>query len=195
MEPREITAHTPRRRDRAQNDPAWIERFLAEAPLGVLATSDAEGPSLNPNLFVYDPETRSIFLHTAHQGRTRDAVKEQPCVAFSAAHMGRLLPAESAVNFSVEYASVIVYGRASIVEERGPAKRALDLFMRKYAPQFEPGVDYRDTSDRDLARTSVLRIDVESWSGKCKEESSQSAGAYGYRPSDRPSADGRAGSR
>ena len=50
--------------------------------------------------------------------------------------------------------------------------------MAKYAPQFEPGRHYRDIEAKDLARTSVFRIDIESWSGKGK--TSDAADAYEY---------------
>ena len=98
--------------------------------------------------------------------------------AFCVAEMGRLLPAPAAINFSVEYASVVVEGTSRVVEDDDESYYALDLFMRKYAPQFEPGRDYRPAGARDLAKTSVFRIDIESWSAKGK--SSQAEDAYEY---------------
>lgn len=180
----EICYQQPRRKDRAQ-DEAWIRELLTRAPIGVLATSGNNGPALNPNLFVFDPSRDAIYLHTAKTGHTRANVEDRPRVAFCVAEMGRLLPSDAAVHFSVEYASVVLTGTSTVVEDADEASGALDLLMRKYAPQFEPGRDYRSVEGKDLARTSVFRIDIESWTGKGK--TSEAADAYHYQAGEHPS--------
>ena len=176
---RKIAFHMPRRRDRAVQDELWITELLNNAPIGVLATSGESGPALNPNLFAFDAEQNRIYLHTAKTGQTRDNVEKRPRVSFCVAEMGRLLPADAAVHFSVEYASVVLEGRAAVVEDADEATRALDLLMRKYAPQFEPGHHYRGIEAKDLARTTVFRIDIERWTGKAKTSDASDAYAYG----------------
>ena len=176
----EIAFNQPRRRDRAMAEEGWIEALLRRAPVGTLATAGERGPALNPNLFVYDGEERVLYLHTAKKGQTRSNLERTPRVAFSVAEMGRLLPAEHAVNFSVEFASVIAEGRATVVDEQAEARRALALFMEKYAPHLEMGTDYGGIRSKDLARTSVLKVEIESWSGKGK--TSDAADAYDYEP-------------
>ena len=157
-----------RRRDRAIEDREWIQQMLCRSPIGTLATIGPDGPKLNPNLFVFDPASNVIYLHTASKGRTRSTVETDSRAAFSVSEMGRLLPAGAAIDFSVEYASVIVEGRSSSVDDEAEARRALMLLMRKYAPQFEPEKDYRGIDHRDLSRTAVFRLDIERWSGKGK---------------------------
>lgn len=177
--PENIRFEKPRRKDRAIDDEAWIRAMLERAPLGTLATIDEGGPALNPNLFVFDPEARAIYLHTAKSGNTRTNVESRQRVAFCVSEMGRLLPADAAVHFSVEYASVIARGLASVVDDEAEAARALDLLMRKYAPHLEPGEHYRGVEAKDLARTSVYRVEIESWSAKGKV--SNAPDAYAYR--------------
>ena len=177
---REIAFNQPRRRDRGIDDDGWIEDLLQRVAVGTLATTGERGPALNPNLFVYDSDQRVLYLHTAKKGRTRSNLERHPRVAFSVAEMGRLLPAEHAVNFSVEFASVIVEGRAVVVDEEVEARRALALFMEKYAPHLEMGKDYGGIRPKDLARTSVIKVEIGSWSGKGK--SSDAADAYDYAP-------------
>ncbi len=176
--PQEIPFEQPRRRDRAMEDESWIRDFLLRVPLGTLATTGEKGPGLNPNLFVFDPSENVVYFHTAKTGKTRRSIERWPQVAFSVAEMGRLLPADAAMHFSVEYASVVIEGRAKVVEDLVEASRALDLLMKKYAPHLESGRDYRGISERDLVKTSVFRIDVESWSAKGK--TSEAPDAYSY---------------
>jgi nitroimidazol reductase NimA-like FMN-containing flavoprotein (pyridoxamine 5'-phosphate oxidase superfamily) len=167
-----------RRRDRGKDD-AWIREFLRSAPFGFLATLGEEGqPYLNSNLFVFDDEERCLFLHTHRTGRTRTNVEAHEKVAFSVAAMGRLLPASEALEFSVEYAGVVVFGVGRVVEDAEEAARGLRLLLEKYAPHLEYGVDYRGTTPDELERTAVYRIDIEAWSGKQKEAPADFPGAY-----------------
>lgn len=171
-----------RRRDRGRND-AWVAAFLKRAAYGFLATvGEAGQPFLNSNLFVFDDsgDGRRIYLHTHRTGRTRDNLEGAEKVAFSAVAMGRLLPAPEALEFSVEYAGVVAFGTGRVVEDRNEARTALQLLLDKYAPHLTPGTDYRPTTDDELRRTAVYRIDIESWSGKQKEVAEDFPGAFTF---------------
>lgn len=169
-----------RRRDRGKDD-AWVAAFMKRAAYGFLATVGNEGqPFLNSNLFVYDDtgEDRRIYLHTHRTGRTRDNLESAEQVAFSTVAMGRLLPAPEALEFSVEYAGVVAFGTGRVVTDEDEARTALQMLLDKYAPHLRPGVDYRATTDDELKRTAVYRIDVEAWSGKQKEVPEDFPGAF-----------------
>lgn len=171
---------TIRRRDRGKDD-RWAASFLRRAAYGFLATVGEGGqPFLNSNLFVYDDAggKRRIYLHTHRTGRTRDNLDAAEKVAFSAVAMGRLLPAPEALEFSVEYAGVVAFGTGRVVEDRDEARTALQMLLDKYAPHLRSGVDYRPTTDDELSRTAVYRIDIETWSGKQKEAAAEFPGAF-----------------
>ncbi len=156
-----------RRADRAVTDEAWIVALLRRAATGSLATVSDEQPFINTNLFVYDVDAHVIFMHTARIGRTQANVAASEKVCFSVSEMGRLLPADEALEFSVEYAGVVVFGHAAIVEG-AEAERGLQLLLDKYFPHLQPGRDYRPIAPEELKRTSVYRIEINSWSGKKK---------------------------
>ena len=169
-----------RRRDRGKDD-AWVAAFLRRASYGFLATVGHERqPFLNSNLFVFDDTGggRRIYLHTHRTGRTRDNLEAAEKVAFSTVAMGRLLPAPEALEFSVEYAGVVAFGTGRVVEDAEEARTALQMLLDKYAPHLKPGIDYRPTTDDELRRTAVYRIDVETWSGKQKEVAEDFPGAF-----------------
>jgi hypothetical protein len=169
-----------RRQDRAVSDDEWIVEFLERAPIGVLAMQSDGQPLVNSNLFAYDRAAHAIYMHTARSGRTRAAVDEAPRVCFTVNEMGRLLPADEALEFSVEYAGVVVFGRAVIVEDAAETGRALQKLMDKYFPHLHPGIDYRPIVAEELARTSVYRIGVDSWTGKRKVVADDFPGAIRY---------------
>src|ERR1700730_6736983 len=132
------------------------------------------------NIFVYDEKAHALYMHTARAGRTRDNVEAEKRVCFGVSEMGRLLPASTAMHFSVEYAGVVVFGRARIVEDDTEAEWALQQLLNKYAPHLRPGRDYRPIQPEELAVTSVYRIDIDEWSGKQKVAPADHPGAYFY---------------
>ena len=182
--PRDYRAlpHTKiRRSDREVHDEDWIKAFLQRAPVGTLATVHDGQPFLNSNIFVYDETAHVIYLHTARMGRTRANIESYDRVCFSVYEMGRLLPADTALEFSVEYASVVIFGAATRVSDTEQATNALHLLLRKYAPHLQAGLDYRSVVPEELVRTSVYCIAIEEWSGKKKEVPEDFPGAYVYQ--------------
>lgn len=175
---------TVRRSDRAVNDDEWIRAFLHQAPFGSLATVHETQPFINSNLFVYDVAANAIYTHTARRGRTRSNIEAHQSVCFSVSEIGRLLPADEALEFSVEYAGVSVFGSAWVVTDSKEAEHALQLLLDKYAPHLRPGTHYRPITPAELARTTVYRIDIEQWSGKRKKEVANFPGAFFYGDQD-----------
>lgn len=169
-----------RRTDRAVNDDAWIKQFLRVAAVGTLATVHEGQPFVNTNLFIYDEDAHSIYTHTARVGRTEANIRAAQNVCFSIMEMGRLLPAPEALQFSVEYAGVTVFGTAHVVEDEDEATRVLQALLDKYAPHLHAGEDYRPPVPEELKRTAVFRINIEEWSAK-KKEVAEHPGAFWFR--------------
>lgn len=177
METNGPAPETVRRKDRAKDDD-WIRGFLHRASFGFLATVAEGRPYLNSNLFVYDEGSHALYMHTARVGRTPSNVERGGPVTFSAAVMGRLLPAPEALEFSVEYSGVVVFGTVSPVLAEEEKRRALQLILDKYAPHLRPGRDYRPMTEDELGRTAVHRVDIEAWTGKEKVAPPGFTGAF-----------------
>ena len=169
-----------RRDDRAVVDEGWIRAYLEQAAVGVLATAYDGQPFINSNLFVFHEAENAIYMHTARVGRTRANVEANPKVCFHTFSMGRLLPADEALEFSVEYAGVTVFGDVEIVEGDDEKERALQLLLDKYAPHLRPQRDYRAITPEELMRTAVYKILILEWVGKKKEVESNFPGAFIY---------------
>ena len=169
-----------RRKDRQVTDETWIRSFLHQAPVGVLATVQQIQPYLNPNLFVYDEARHAIYMHSARIGRTHDNIDQEPQVCFSVFEMGRLLPASEALEMSVEFSSVVVFGRARIIEDPEEASRMLQMLLDKYFSHLSPGRDYRPIQPEELKRTAVYCIQIEAWTGKRKQVEADFPGAFFY---------------
>jgi nitroimidazol reductase NimA-like FMN-containing flavoprotein (pyridoxamine 5'-phosphate oxidase superfamily) len=169
-----------RRSDRAKDD-AWIRSFLQWGEAGTLATSVGNQPFLVTRNYAFDAEQHAIYLHGAMKGRTFENVQANPRVCFSVSEMGRLLPDQEAMEFGVEYAGVVVFGTATVVDNADEATHGLQWLMKKYFPHLEPGVDYEPVKPETLKDTAVYRIDIESWSGKEKRAKDDFPGAFYFK--------------
>jgi len=170
----------PLRKDRAKDD-TWIKEFIQRVPFGMLATEFEGQPFIKPTLFVYDEAEHAIYIHGALVGRMRTNLETNSRISFCIAEMGRLLPADTAMEVGVEYASVVVFGKAAVITDTDQARRGLQLLLDRYFPHLKPGIDYREILSQELDITSVYRIKIESWSGKEDRARGDYPGAFSYR--------------
>lgn len=171
-----------RRLNRAVEDESWIRSFLHRVPTCVAATVDDGWPFLNSNLFVYAEEAHAIYLHTAGAGRTRSNIEADGRICLSFSEMGRLLPGAKVTDFSVEYASVIIFGRAVVVTDRGEMRRAFELQLEKYFAHLRSGRDYEPFTEEEMMRAAMYRVDIERWTAKEHREPDDFPGAFRYSP-------------
>lgn len=176
-----------RRKGRAVSDDRWIKQFLKKTAYGTLATADGDQPFLNFMTFVFDEKKNAIYLHSAHKGRTRANIENNPNVCFGVAQIGRFYPGKTAMEFSNEYSSVMVYGKAALVDDINESRRAMSMLMEKYFPHLEPGRDYHPITDRELEITSVYKIKIEQWIGKQNSQPDDKPGAFFYDDSNKRS--------
>ena len=157
--------HRLRRMELACDDD-WITNFLSHAQVGYVATRWDEQPFITPTTFWYDPERHQIYFHSAPLGRLRANIERHSSVCFSASQAGRLLPSNVALEFSIQYESVVVFGHARLLRQHEDKRRALYGLIQKYFPDMRPGEQYRPITDAELKRTAVYTIEITSWSGK-----------------------------
>jgi len=147
-------------------DDNWIRSFLHEARIGRIATRWERQPFITPSSFWYDEERNEIIFHSNIVGRVRANIEHHEQVCFETSKNGDFLPSNVAMEFTVQYAGVIVFGQACAIEEPQAKRRGLYGLIRKYYPGMEAGEEYRSITDEELERTSVYAIKIESWSGK-----------------------------
>lgn len=137
-------------------------RVADKCDYAVLAMVDAAGmPYAVPLSIARDGA--KIYFHAARQGEKTDDLRANPNVCVVCVADVNPLPQE----FSTEYASAIIRGRAAEVTDEAEKTLALCLICRRYAAanmaEFESAVS------RSLARTAVWRVDVASITAKRKK--------------------------
>jgi hypothetical protein len=150
---------------RARDD-RWIRDFLRTARVCTVSTAWDDMPFNNPTLFWYDEEQHRIIFHSNIMGRVRANIEHNPKVCISCEEMGKLLPSNAALEFSVQYRSVVIFGEAHVLENPEEARKALYGLIGKYFPKMRAGVEYRPITDAELRQTSVYAVTIQQWSGK-----------------------------
>jgi nitroimidazol reductase NimA-like FMN-containing flavoprotein (pyridoxamine 5'-phosphate oxidase superfamily) len=161
-----VTPANAQRRPEHALDDAATRDLLARLEVGHVATLWDEQPFINPTTFWYDAAAHTIYFHSNVAGRVRANSERHNRVCFEASRYGRFLPSNVALEFSVQYESVVAYGAVRLLEAADEKRRALSGLIAKYFPAMRPGHDYRPITDQELRRTSVYAIAIESWSGK-----------------------------
>jgi nitroimidazol reductase NimA-like FMN-containing flavoprotein (pyridoxamine 5'-phosphate oxidase superfamily) len=150
-----------------QRDDDWIRAFLREARVGHIASARRNGqPFLNPSTFWFDEANHEIIFHSNVAGRIRSNIENNSKVCFEASELGRLLPSNVALEFSLQFRSVMVFGEARLVSDSQEARRVMYGLIHKYFPAMTAGKEFREITDKELKRTSIYAIQIEEWSGK-----------------------------
>jgi nitroimidazol reductase NimA-like FMN-containing flavoprotein (pyridoxamine 5'-phosphate oxidase superfamily) len=147
-------------------DEEWMRAFLRVAQIGRVATTWDDQPFVTPTTFWFDEAEQRVIFHSNLAGRVRANLERNPKICLEASEMGRLLPSNVALEFSVQYRSVMVFGMVRILEADDEKRAALTSLLEKYFPKMEAGREYRPITEKELKRTSVYELKIESWSGK-----------------------------
>jgi nitroimidazol reductase NimA-like FMN-containing flavoprotein (pyridoxamine 5'-phosphate oxidase superfamily) len=139
-------------------DRAELEGVLSRAEVMHLALHDEPAPYVIPLNFGYADGT--IWFHCAQEGMKLDLIRRDPRVGFSAVADARLLPGPAACDFTAAGSSVVGRGTARVSADPADRRRGLDALMRHY------GMERPEYRPESLARTCVVRIDVEELRGK-----------------------------
>lgn len=104
----------------------------------------------------------SVYFHCAPEGHKLRCADAAAGAAFCVVGRTRVLPG----MFTTEYESVVLRGTLRRHLPDGERMEALRMIVGKYSPGHEgAGMGYAAAS---FHRTEVLRLDIESASGKCK---------------------------
>ena len=149
-----------------QRDDEWIRAFLRAAKIGHIASAQDGQPFLNPSTFWFDEANHQIIFHSNISGRIRSNIESNPKVCFEASELGKMLPANVALEFSLQFRSVIIFGNARLISDSEEARRVMYGLIHKYFPAMNAGREFREITEKELKRTSVYAIKIEEWSGK-----------------------------
>ena len=139
-------------------------KILMEERRGAFSVLGDNGyPYTIPINFYYDENDRCIYFHGAKEGHKVDAIKRCDKVCFTTWNTGYQDKGCWAWNVS----SVIVFGRARLVEVRETVEDRVRKLAMKYYPTME---EVEKGLDASMDRLQLFAIDIEHMTGKLVNE-------------------------
>ncbi len=151
----------PRRKDRTMKTSHEMELLLERMTVGRLAVTTADGPYVVALNYLF--LEGDIYFHSGQAGRKIEALRTDPRVCFLVDEVGPQVLFEQGCGISQIYESVVCFGKAEFVEGPIEKRRILESMVQKFVPANHP---FPPMKDQDVEKTAVVRIVIESMSGK-----------------------------
>lgn len=133
--------------------------ILNSGTSGVLAVDGDGGyPYAVPLSFVYSDS--KIYFHCAKSGHKLDALKKNEKVSFCVIGQDRVVPEE----YTTYFQSVIVFGKARILENDVEKREAIEKLAAKYSPDQEEG--RKQEIDKEFTPLCMVEITIDHMTGK-----------------------------
>jgi uncharacterized protein len=160
---------TPRTRvvreaDRGVYDRETVYRILDEGFLCHVGFVANGQPFVIPTS--YGRRGDSLYIHGSAASRMLRQLKESVPVCVTVTLLDGLVLARSVFNHSMNYRSVVILGKATLVEDPQEKLAALQSISEHIIPG--RWADARQPNERELKQTSVLRLPIEEFSAKVR---------------------------
>ena len=108
----------------------------------------------------------SLYIHGSAASRMLRRMKDGVAVCITVTLLDGLVLARSVFNHSMNYRSVVILGKGTLVEDAGEKLAALRVLSEHILPGRWD--DSRQPNERELKATSVLRVPIEEFSAKVR---------------------------
>ena len=148
------------RRKRQQLNERECVEIMNKNTSGVLAVLGDEGyPYAVPISYVYDGE--SMYLHCAKSGHKLDAIKSCDKESFCVVDQDNVVPQE----YTTHFRSVVLFGRASILNNDEEILSAIGKLAIKYNPT-DNNVNRDRAIKNEYSCMCIIKIDIDHMTGK-----------------------------
>jgi hypothetical protein len=114
----------------------------------------------------YGRKDSNLYIHGSAASRMLRQMKEGVPVCVTVTLLDGLVLARSVFNHSMNYRSVVILGKATLVDDPEEKLAALRVLSEHILPGRWD--DARQPNDRELKATSVLRLPIEEFSAKVR---------------------------
>ncbi len=153
-----------RRSTRGTFDRATANAILDDALLAHVGFSTGEGPVVLPMTFVR--LERRLYLHGATGNAMLRNLAGGGAVCVTVTILDGLVLARSAFHHSMNFRSVVMFGRAVEVVDDGEKRSAMDALVERMTPG--RSAEARPPTDSELRATLVVALDIDEGSVKIR---------------------------
>ena len=149
-----------RRADREVTDRQAIGAIFDAGEVLYLAMTDGGAPYVLPVNYGWDGQY--VWLHSAEEGLKLDILARDPRVSFAVASEAQVVPGKGCC-WTTKFRSVVGFGTVTLITGEEERLRGLSAVVSHYSHTPET------ITSRQAKGCAVLRIDVESMTGKVRE--------------------------
>ncbi len=114
--------------------------------------------------FYYDEDDQAVYIHTASEGHKIDALKSNNKVCFTVWNQGF----KKEGHWEWNATSVVIFGRASLVDDRQLLLNRLEKLAQKYFPTQEE-ID-KEMNSPAAGKVAMIKIEIDHMTGKLVSE-------------------------
>ena len=151
-----------RRKDKEIVDKKVMVSIIEKAMICRVGMCWQDEPYVIPMNFGY--RDNYIYLHSAREGRKLDILRsnDKVCIEFDVDV--ELVQSQEACKTSMNYQSVLIFGKAVILKDVVEKKRALDIIMHHAYGHHSPSLFHY--SEDILEKLIIIKVKVEEMTGK-----------------------------
>lgn len=114
----------------------------------------------------YGRKDSTLYIHGSAASRMLRQMRDGVAVCITVTLLDGLVLARSVFNHSMNYRSVVILGKAELVNDPAEKLEALRILSEHILPG--RWADARQPNERELKQTSVLRVPIEEFSAKVR---------------------------
>jgi nitroimidazol reductase NimA-like FMN-containing flavoprotein (pyridoxamine 5'-phosphate oxidase superfamily) len=158
------------RRHAERGVPERAAGILAEGHVAHVAFVQDGQPFVIPMGYHFDAESPDrLYVHGGQDSRVMQMLKSGIPVSVGVTLVDGLVYSKTAFNHSMNYRSVVVFGRGRAVVEHEEQKRLYRQMVSRYFPGRTAGQDYSEPTGPQLDATALVAIEIEEMSAKMRE--------------------------
>jgi nitroimidazol reductase NimA-like FMN-containing flavoprotein (pyridoxamine 5'-phosphate oxidase superfamily) len=152
-----------RRKDREITDKTEIIKIIDKCEVCRLGLSDDNVPYIIPMNYgyKYENDILTLYFHCAKEGKKLDIIGRNPRACFEMDCSHKLIIAEEAWHYTMEYESVVGEGEIHLCDDVEDKVEGLNLLMEKY----EKNKKFT-FPDHIIDSVAILKLEVSEFTGK-----------------------------
>ena len=147
--------------------PEMAAEILSQGYVAHVGFVDGGEPYVIPLSYHYTEETpESIYLHGSIRSRAMKILASGEPVCVTVTLTDGLVYSRKAMNHSMNYRSVVLFGKGREVKDEDRKFDIFDAMVQRYFPGRTVGEDYNNPPPADLGVTALVEVAIEDWNGK-----------------------------
>jgi hypothetical protein len=153
-----------RRKDREITEVSILELIISRSDVCRIAFAVDNHPYIVTLNYGYmGGDHPCFYFHCAREGKKLEMLRKNNFVCFELDTDHELYEGENGCDWGMKFSSIVGYGKITEIEDSESGIRGLDCIMSHYSKKEKFSYD-----EKVLANTRILRLDIESMTGKRK---------------------------